>query len=295
RGGCGTLRRAMSDALTANPGGALKARYTLHERLGSGGQGEVWRAHDSQRGLDIALKILHPAPGRSATAWAALLHEYQSASRLDHPGVLKVFPPEREDGALLLPMELACGGDLRRLRGSGYLAIVPVLLEIAQALEHAQRMPAQLGALLERMLAKDASERPASMREIIDELDVALNDTLTFDFETAEPPREAPLANPTGPPDRPPPGLPSVSPNPPSGALAPGVVDGQALWEELRQSAIPQRSRLEPMSGHAPRVLLALAGLTVAAFAAFFWLPRYARLPSAAAPAPFNGARDNVP
>src|SRR2546430_7662592 len=30
-------------------------------------------------------------------------HEYQSASRLDHPGVLKVFPPEREDGALLLP------------------------------------------------------------------------------------------------------------------------------------------------------------------------------------------------
>src|SRR5256886_16918123 len=64
-------------------------------------------------------------------------HEYQSASRLDHPGVLKVFPPEREDGALLLPMELACGGDLRRLRGGGYLAIVPALLEIAQALEHA--------------------------------------------------------------------------------------------------------------------------------------------------------------
>src|SRR5207249_9442662 len=132
--------------------------------------------------------------------------------------------------------------------------------EPAQRSAPAHRMPAQLGARLERMLAKDASERPASMREIIDELDVALNDTLTFDFETAEPPREAPLANPTGPPDRPPPGLLSVSPNPPSGALAPGVVDGQALWEELRQSAIPQRSRLEPMSGHAPRVLVALAG-----------------------------------
>src|SRR2546429_1577675 len=38
---------------------SLKARYTLHERLGSGGQGEVLRAHDSQRGLDIALKILY--------------------------------------------------------------------------------------------------------------------------------------------------------------------------------------------------------------------------------------------
>src|SRR5256885_14436165 len=310
----------MTEAVSANPGRAPKARYILRERLGSGGEGEVWRAHDPQRALDIALKILHPAAGSSAAAWAVLLHEYQSASRLDHPGILKVFPPEREDGALLLPMELAPGGDLRRLRGAGYLAIVPVLLEIAQALEHAhergvihrdlkpanvlfdahghakladfgasgqvldagsaiprslppfsaspqqlrgeppvpaddvyglgalayellsrypphlppfdaqrvqrepvpplepaQRMPAQLGALLERMLAQDASERPASMREIIDELDVALNDTLTFDFETAEPPREAPLANPTGPPDRPPPGLPSVSPHPPSG------------------------------------------------------------------------------
>src|SRR2546421_1941824 len=387
----------MSEALTASPGRPLTARYTLHERLGTGGQGEVWRAHDARRGLDIALKILHPAPARSATAWAALVHEYQSASRLDHPGILKLFPPEREDGALLLPMELAGGGDLCRLRGGGYLAIVPVLLEIAQALEHAhergvihrdlkpanvlfdargrvkladfgasarmleagsepprtlspfsaspqqlrgeppvpaddvyglgalayelwwgspphyphsdaqrvqrepvpplepaERMPPLLGALIERMLAKDASERPASMREIIDELDVALNDTLNFDFETAEPPREAPLANPTGPPDQPPAVLRSVSPGPPSGALAPGVVDGQALWEELRQSAIPQRSRLEPIHSHAPRVLLVLAGLAVAAFAAFLWLPRSARLPSAAAPAPFNGVPDNA-
>src|SRR5258708_804760 len=34
-------------------------------------------------------------------------------------------------------MELAAGGDLRRLRGAGYLAVVPVLLEVAHALEHA--------------------------------------------------------------------------------------------------------------------------------------------------------------
>src|SRR5256886_12402096 len=117
----------MSEALTASPGRPLTARYTLHERLGSGGQGEVWRAHDSQRGLDIALKILHPAPGRSATAWAALLHEYQSASRPDRPGVLKEVPPEREGGALLLPIELACGGDLLRLRGGGHPPIGPAL------------------------------------------------------------------------------------------------------------------------------------------------------------------------
>src|SRR5256885_1054239 len=261
----------MSEALTASPGRPLTARYTLHERLGTGGQGEVWRAHDARRGLDIALKILHPAPARSATAWAALVHEYQSASRLDHPGILKLFPPEREDGALLLPMELAGGGDLCRLRGGGYLAIVPVLLEIAQALEHAHERGVIHRDLKPANVLFDARGRVklADFGASARMLDAG-----------SEPPRTLRLANPTGPADQPPAVLPSVSPGPPSGALAPGVVDGQALWEELRQSAIPQRSRLEPMPSHAPRVLLALAGLAVAAFAALFLLPRYARLPS---------------
>ena len=391
----------MSGAVTANPGRALKARYVLHERLGTGGQGEVWRVHDPQRGLDIALKILHPAAGRSAAAWAALVHEYESVSRLDHPGILKVFAPERDGATLLLPMELGSGGDLRRLRGAGYLAVVPVLLEIAQALEHAhergvihrdlkpgnvlfdagghvkladfgasarvleagsesartlspfsaspqqlrgepatptddvyglgalayellsrypphypnfdaqrvqrdpvpplvpaEQMPMQLGSVVSRMLAKNAKLRPASMREVIDELDAALNDTLTFDFETAEPPREAPPANPTRPPDQPPAALPSPAratapPTVPPAALAPGVLDGQALWEELRQTAIARAPRLEPMRSGAPRVLLALAGLAMVAFAAFFWLPRFSTLPSGALPAPERGSSAN--
>jgi len=392
----------MSGAVTADAGRALKARYVLHERLGTGGQGEVWRAHDPQRGLDIALKILHPAAGRSAAAWAALVHEYESVSRLDHPGILKVFAPERDGATLLLPMELGSGGDLRRLRGAGYLAVIPVLLEIAQALEHAhergvihrdikpgnvlfdalgrvkladfgasarvleagsqsartlspfsaspqqlrgepptpaddvyglgalgyellsrypphypnfdaqrvqhdpvpplvpvEQMPLQLGSVVSRMLAKDARVRPASMREVIDELDAALNDTLTFDFETAEPPREAPAANPP----RPPPAAlpspapatapPSVPPSVPPAARAPGVLDGQAQWEELRQTAIARSPPLEPMRSGAPRVLLALAGLAVVAFAAFFWLPRFSTLPSGALPAPERGSSTN--
>src|SRR5215470_8461726 len=280
----------MNDAATLNPAPLIRARYVLQERLGIGGQGEVWRAHDPQRGEDIALKILRLAPGRSAAAWGALRHEYESASRLDHSFILKVYEPEREDGTFLLPMELATGGDLRRLRGANYLAIAPVLLEVAQALEHAhergvihrdlkpgnvlfdargrvkladfgvsgtapdpgtdslirglspftaspeqlrgeppstaddiyglgalayellsrrpphfphfdarrvqqepapplvptEQIPPQLDALIARMLAKDPAERPGSMREVIDDLEAALNDTLTFDFEDEE-------------------------------------------------------------------------------------------------------------
>ena len=288
-------RGVMNDVATVNPARALRARYVLHERIGVGGQAEVWRAHDPRRGADIALKILRPGAGRSNAAWDALMHEYQSASRLDHPYILRVYPPEREESAFLLPMELAPGGDLRRLRGAGYLAIVPVLLEVAQALEHAhnrgvihrdlkpgnvlfdargkvkladfgvsgnsldagsdalvrglspftaspeqlrgeppapaddvyglgalayellsrypphypqfdaqrvqrepvpplvatEQIPPQLQALVMRMLAKNAKLRPASMREVIEELETALNDTLTFDSDSPDPTLEA--------------------------------------------------------------------------------------------------------
>jgi serine/threonine protein kinase/tetratricopeptide (TPR) repeat protein len=127
----------MTEVLAPPTGRRLDARYTLLERLGAGGQGEVRRAHDEVRGVDIALKILSPALARTESAWTALEREYEIASRLSHPSILKVFPPERSGDVVALPMELASGGDLRRLRGCGYLEIVPVLLEIAEALEYA--------------------------------------------------------------------------------------------------------------------------------------------------------------
>src|ERR1700730_10478280 len=112
-------------------------RYTLLEKLGEGGHGEVWRAHDATLGIEGALKLLSPALARSETAWEALEHEHEIAGRLDHPSILKVYSPQRNAEAAALPMELATGGDLRRLRGGSYLQIMPPLLEIAAALGYA--------------------------------------------------------------------------------------------------------------------------------------------------------------
>ncbi len=112
-------------------------RYTLIERLGVGGQSEVWRVSDETADVDLALKILSPTAARSPKAWAALEREYAASALLRHPGILRVLPPERLDGCVVLPMELADGGTLARLRGKGYLEIVPVLLEVATALGYA--------------------------------------------------------------------------------------------------------------------------------------------------------------
>ena len=112
-------------------------RYTLIERLGVGGQSEVWRVSDETADVELALKVLSPPAARSRTVWAALEREYGASALLRHPGILRVLPPERLEGCVVLPMELADGGTLARLRGKGYLEIVPVLLEVANALAYA--------------------------------------------------------------------------------------------------------------------------------------------------------------
>src|SRR6202011_6307971 len=94
RNGLRSRLKTMTEAVATIQGRKLDARYTLLDKLGAGGQGEVWRAHDGTRGIDIALKVLN-ASAHQAEAWSALEHEYAIASRLDHPSILKVFPPER--------------------------------------------------------------------------------------------------------------------------------------------------------------------------------------------------------
>jgi eukaryotic-like serine/threonine-protein kinase len=325
----------MTEVVAPIHGRRLDARYTLLEKLGSGGQAEVWRAHDETRGIDVALKVLTPAVARSQGMWSAFEHEYAIASRLDHASVLKVFPPQRSGEVVVLPMELATGGDLRRLRGAGYLEIIPVLLDIAQALEHAhergvihrdlkpgnvlfdargrvrladfgaagtteasaadtrlqglspftaspeqlrgepptpgddiyglgalsyellsgyppyyphfdakraqeepvpdlvptRQIPPLLGALVMRMLAKNPKERPSSMREIIDELDAALNDTLTFDFET--------LVDTTR-------RVPAPPPQPPSAAVQAAILAGQTVAFSTVEGAEPAATTAAP-------------------------------------------------
>jgi serine/threonine protein kinase/tetratricopeptide (TPR) repeat protein len=122
--------------LTLEKGAQLCGRFTLVERIGTGGQGEVWRARDETREEDIALKVLHPEVSRSPESWESLRHEYTVAQRLGHPGIVEIAEPVRDDDATVLPMTLATG-DLRRLRGETYTRIVPALLEIARALDYA--------------------------------------------------------------------------------------------------------------------------------------------------------------
>jgi eukaryotic-like serine/threonine-protein kinase len=112
-------------------------RYTLAEKLGSGGQGQVWRAYDEQNRETVALKILFRSFAPESDPYEMLQREHRVVGELDHPLILATYPPLCDGELAVLPMKLATGGDLRQLRGAPYLEIVPVLIDLAHALEHA--------------------------------------------------------------------------------------------------------------------------------------------------------------
>ena len=118
-------------------GTKLCGRFVLNEKLGAGGYGEVWRARDELRDTDVALKVLYSQFANSEAAWQVFQREFTLTARLNHPGVLRVYEPVRDADATVLPMVLATGGDLRQMRGAAYTKILPMLIDVAAALEHA--------------------------------------------------------------------------------------------------------------------------------------------------------------
>ena len=146
---------------TQNQAGTrLCGRFVLIEKLGAGGYGEVWRARDELRDTEVAVKVLYPQFVNSEPAWQVFMREFTLTSRLNHPGVLRVFEPVRTADAVVLPMVFAAGGDLRQLRGASYTRILPLLIDVAAALEHAHSRRIVHRDLKPSNILLDAAGRP---------------------------------------------------------------------------------------------------------------------------------------
>jgi hypothetical protein len=90
----------------------LLDRYRLLERLGSGGFGVVWRAHDELLHRDVALKRVSLGPeddGERAS------REALAAARLAHPAIVALHEACAHDGAFYLISELVDGDTLAEL------------------------------------------------------------------------------------------------------------------------------------------------------------------------------------
>jgi len=124
--------------------GTFVARYKVLERLGAGGMGVVYRAHDEQLARDIALKVLSPTwhaiddPGGMQIR---LFREAQALAQLSHPNVVVVHDVGTFQHTVFIAMELVDGVSLRAWLGRARPSseIMRVLIAAGRGLAAAHR------------------------------------------------------------------------------------------------------------------------------------------------------------
>jgi len=122
--------------------GARLGPYEIVSLLGAGGMGQVYRAHDSRLGRDVAVKVLPTELTASPEARQRFEREARSISKLSHPHVCALFDVGREGQVEYLVMELLDGETLASRLVKGPLPLADVLrlgAQIADALAAAHQ------------------------------------------------------------------------------------------------------------------------------------------------------------
>jgi serine/threonine protein kinase len=87
--------------------------YRIVSPLGAGGMGEVYRAHDSKLGRDVALKTLPAEFARDPQRLARLRREARTLASLNHPNIAAIYGLEESGEVDCLVLELVEGETLR--------------------------------------------------------------------------------------------------------------------------------------------------------------------------------------
>ena len=95
--------------------------YRIESLLGAGGMGEVYRAHDTKLGRDVAVKILPENLTEDPERRARLLNEARTAAALNHPSICTIHEVGEADGRAYIAMELVDGQPLSERIGAGPL------------------------------------------------------------------------------------------------------------------------------------------------------------------------------
>ena len=91
--------------------GGMLGHYRIVSKIGEGGMGVVYRAHDEVLHRDVALKALSE-PVIEGLGKEHLLHEARASSALNHPNICTVHEIVEADGDLYFVMELVEGKPL---------------------------------------------------------------------------------------------------------------------------------------------------------------------------------------
>ena len=125
--------------MALDPGTRL-GPYEILGPLGAGGMGEVYRAHDTRLGRDVAIKVLPLGDVADEAARRRLVREARTASQLNHPHICTIYDVGDADGLTYIAMERVEGQPLNLLIGSRGLPTETVVrygAQLADALSYA--------------------------------------------------------------------------------------------------------------------------------------------------------------
>jgi serine/threonine protein kinase/tetratricopeptide (TPR) repeat protein len=101
--------------------GTTLSHYCIVEKIGEGGMGEVYRAHDESLDRDVAVKVLPDEVAEKPDRLARFEREARAVAKLNHPNILDVYELGDHEGRPFMAMELLEGETLRDRLDSGTL------------------------------------------------------------------------------------------------------------------------------------------------------------------------------
>src|SRR6202521_355318 len=121
--------------------GTKLGTHEIRSAIGAGGMGEVYQAHDTKLGRDVAIKVLPEAFAHDAERLARFQREAKMLAALNHSNIATIFGLEHSDGVQYLVMELVPGETLaERVKRDGAVPVdesLTIAKQIAEALEAA--------------------------------------------------------------------------------------------------------------------------------------------------------------
>jgi serine/threonine protein kinase/tetratricopeptide (TPR) repeat protein len=117
--------------------GSTLLNYRITEKLGTGGQGTVYKAVDMRLGRTVVVKVLSPELTAREANLKRFEREAQLASSLDHPNICTIYGLHELDGIHFITMQYVEGKNVRQLVGGKPLELKSALsigLQVADAL-----------------------------------------------------------------------------------------------------------------------------------------------------------------
>ena len=115
--------------------GETISHYKILEKLGEGGMGVVYKAHDTKLERDVALKFLPPQMRAGEAEKARFIQEAKASAALNHPNICSIIDIDETDGQMFIVMEYVDGQTLREKHGQiSFKQAIEIGIQIADGL-----------------------------------------------------------------------------------------------------------------------------------------------------------------